>query len=147
MQAVLHEVLANLDMAIRETNATITYDAMPTIRAEASQMAQVLQNLLANALKFRGDRPPVIHVGARREEEGWLFWVSDNGIGIDSQYAQRIFLIFQRLHTRRQFAGTGVGLAICRKIVDRHGGKIWVESQPGEGSTFYFTIPDREVTA
>ena len=98
-------------------------------------------NLLGIALKFRGDGPPQIHVGARLENDHWVLWARDNGIGIEPQYFERIFQVFQRLHTRKQYPGTGIGLAVCKKIVERHGGKIWVESQLGKGSTFYFSLP------
>jgi light-regulated signal transduction histidine kinase (bacteriophytochrome) len=101
----------------------------------------VLQNLIGNAIKFRGKFPPHIHIEAQREEDHWLLSVRDNGIGIESRYAERIFVIFQRLHSRRDYPGTGIGLAICKKIIERHGGQIWVESQPSEGSIFYFTLP------
>jgi signal transduction histidine kinase len=104
-------------------------------------MAQLLQNLIGNALKFRGEGPPEIHVGAERQDGAWVICVRDNGIGIEPQYFERIFQIFQRLHTRRHYPGTGIGLAICKKIVERHGGRIWVESEPGRGSRFYFTLP------
>jgi PAS domain S-box-containing protein len=142
LNAVLAQVLHSLDAAIGETGARITVDPLPTLRADASQLAQLFQNLLGNALKFRGAEPLAIHVGAQRQNDGqWRFGVRDNGIGIDPQYFERIFLIFQRLHTRKEYAGTGIGLAICKKIVERHGGRIWVESQPGRGSIFYFTLP------
>jgi chemotaxis family two-component system sensor kinase Cph1 len=114
---------------------------MPTLSVDESQVAQVFQNLIANALKFRSERPPEIHVGARPEEGGWVLWVRDNGIGINPQYFERIFQVFQRLHTRKTYPGTGIGLAICKKVVERHGGRIWVESKPGQGATFYFSIP------
>jgi light-regulated signal transduction histidine kinase (bacteriophytochrome) len=107
------------------------------------ELTQVFQNLIGNALTFRAQRKPEIHVAAQRQAGGWLFTVRDNGIGIDPQFAERIFMIFQRLHTREQYPGTGIGLAICKKIVERHGGRIWVESQLGQGSTFSFTIPDQ----
>jgi light-regulated signal transduction histidine kinase (bacteriophytochrome) len=109
-------------------------------------MTQVLQNLIANAIKFRGAARPTVVVGAHRQDASWVISVSDNGIGIEPQYYDRIFLIFQRLHTRSQYPGTGIGLAVCKKIVERHGGKIWIESKHGEGSTFYFSIPDRKFT-
>jgi light-regulated signal transduction histidine kinase (bacteriophytochrome) len=114
------------------------------VEGDSTQLGQVLQNLLGNAIKFRKKAvPPRIHISAERREDEWLFGVHDNGIGIDSRYRDRIFIIFQRLHSREEFAGTGVGLAICKKIVERHHGRIWVESAPGEGSSFYFTLPAR----
>lgn len=143
--------LANLRAAIEESGARVTQDALPTVIAEPTQLTQLFQNLVGNAIKFqRPGVPPEIHVGARRDEDAgeWRFWVRDNGIGIDAQYAERIFVIFQRLHTRTAYPGTGIGLAVCKKIVERHGGRIWVESapapgEPGAGSTFFFTLPDR----
>jgi len=139
----LKDALTNLRASIEESGAVIQVDPLPTVRADAVQLTQLFQNLIANAIKFRSDRPPEIQIGARREQDGWLFWVRDNGIGIEPQYAERIFMIFQRLHTRKTYPGTGIGLAICKRIVERHGGRIWVESQPGQGSTFYFTLPDK----
>ena len=136
--------LANLDTAIRERNAVITRDTLPTLVVDPTQLSQLLQNLIGNALKFCKDRRPEIHIGAQPEDGGWLFSVRDNGIGIEPQYLERIFIIFQRLHSRTEYAGTGIGLAICKRIVERHGGRIWVESKPGQGSTFYFTIPRTE---
>jgi PAS domain S-box-containing protein len=131
-----------LSKAIEESGATVTVDPLPTVLGEESQLLQLFQNLLANAIKFRlKDRQPQVHVGSRQENGTWLLWVKDNGIGIEPQYAERIFLIFQRLHSRRDYPGTGMGLAICRKIVEGHGGRIWVESEPGRGSIFYFTLP------
>ena len=100
----------------------------------------MFQNLISNGIKFRGDRPPQIHVSARRDADRWVFAVRDNGIGIEQQYWEQIFVIFQRLHTRQKYAGTGIGLAICKRIVERHGGRIWLDSQPGQGTTFYFTL-------
>jgi len=119
----------------------ITRDPLPTAQADDTQMVQLFQNLIGNAIKFRGEKPPQIHVGAAPRDEAWLFYARDNGIGLDPQYANRIFLIFQRLHGKSEYAGTGIGLAICKRIVERHSGRIWVESQLGQGSTFYFTLP------
>ena len=144
LDAVLDQALEGLGASVRETGARITRDPLPILSVDASQMAQLFQNLVGNALKFRGERPPEIHVSAERKPDQWVFGVRDNGIGIESQYFERIFLIFQRLHTRKHYSGTGIGLAICKKIVERHGGAISVESQPGQGSTFYFSIPDGE---
>jgi PAS domain S-box-containing protein len=140
--AVLEEARANLEMAIREAGATITSDPLPSVMADASQMLQLFQNLVANAVTFHGKTPPEVHVSAKRNGSGWVFSVADNGIGIAPEHYERIFVIFQRLHDRLEYKGTGIGLAICKKIVERWGGKIWVESQRGSGSTFYFTIPD-----
>jgi PAS domain S-box-containing protein len=140
----LNMALANLQIAIQESNVQITHDPLPTIMADAGQLIQVLQNLIGNAIKFRGERPLHIHIDAQKIDQAWQFKVSDNGIGIEPQYFERIFLVFQRLHTRREYPGTGIGLSLCKKIIERHGGRIWVESEPGQGSTFYFTIPRRQ---
>jgi PAS domain S-box-containing protein len=142
LNQVLGEVLEMLQPTIEESRAKITHGPLPTIRADYSQFLQLFQNLIGNALKFRDTRPPEVHIDAQRLERAWLFSVKDNGIGIDPQYADRIFLIFQRLHPVDQYPGTGIGLAICKKIVERHGGRIWVESKPGEGANFLFFIPD-----
>ncbi len=138
---VLDQALANLKAAIEESSAVVTHDPLPTVTADKLQLAQLFQNLIGNAVKFHREEPPRIHVSAERKGKEWVFSVRDNGIGIDPQYAERIFVIFQRLHAREEYSGTGIGLAICKKIVERRGGRIWVESQPGMGSTFYFTIP------
>ncbi len=143
VEAALQTALANLAVALRESGAVVTHDALPTVMAEPSQLIQLLQNLIGNAVKFHGALTPEIHVGAEHLPGEWRFSVRDNGIGIEPQHFQRIFAVFQRLHTRREYPGTGIGLAVCKKIVERHGGRIWVESQPGQGSTFYFTLPDR----
>lgn len=143
VEQTLQRVLANLQSTITESGAQITHDPLPTVQADAEQLTQVLQNLVGNAIKFRGDQPPEIHIGAERSENCWQFAVRDNGIGIDPKYFERIFLIFQRLHTRRKYPGTGIGLAICKKIIERHGGKIWVESEPNHGAIFFFTLPER----
>jgi hypothetical protein len=141
---VLAIVLANLAVAIRESQAAISHDPLPTVMADRTQLLQLFQNLIANAIKFRSNDPPAIHIGVKQQAEEWLFTLADNGIGIEAQYFERIFVIFQRLHTRRDYPGTGIGLALCKKIVERHGGRIWLESQPGRGSTFYFTLPNRK---
>ncbi len=139
-QAALAEALANLRTAIDETGATVTHDPLPVVQADPTRLVQLLQNLIANAIKFRRDEPPRVHVAASARDGQWLFAVQDNGIGIPPDQYERIFLIFQRLHLRETYPGTGVGLAICKRIVERHGGRIWVESQPGQGTTFYFTL-------
>ena len=142
--AVLDETLRNLQAAIQENRAIVTNDDLPTVHVDASQLLQLFQNLVGNAVKFHGADPPRIHVSARDLGREWVFSVKDNGIGIEPQYADRIFVIFQRLHTRDEYPGTGIGLALCKRIVDRHGGRIWFESEPGKGSTFFFTVPKRE---
>jgi PAS domain S-box-containing protein len=139
--SVLGEVLRNLQAAIDENRAIVTNDDLPIVRVDASQLTQVFQNLIANAIKFRGESPPRIHASAQDRGREWVFSISDNGIGIDPQYKDRIFVIFQRLHTKQEYPGTGIGLALCKRVVERHGGKIWFESEPGKGSTFYFAIP------
>ena len=138
---VLKEVLNSLQIAIEESAATITHDPLPTVMADVTQLAQLLQNLIANAIKYRGKNSPLIHLGVQSQNNEWLFSVKDNGIGLDPKYSERIFGIFQRLHTREEYAGTGIGLAVCQRIVQRHGGRIWVKSELGKGTTFYFTIP------
>ncbi len=131
----------NLQKSIEESGGAVSVGTLPTIHADATQLTQLFQNLLGNALKYCNERAPQIHVDAKPADNGWLFSVADNGIGIEAQYFERIFQMFQRLHTREEYSGTGIGLAICRRIVERHGGRIWVESQPGRGSTFLFAIP------
>jgi PAS domain S-box-containing protein len=142
-EQVFRRVMLHLKIAIEESGAVITHDhPFPIVHADESQLVQVLQNLISNAIKFRGDQAPHIHIGAQHVNEEWVFSVKDQGIGIDPQYKERIFMIFQRLHNRTEYVGTGIGLAICKRIVERHGGRIWVESELVKGSTFYFTIPD-----
>ena len=123
----------------------MTHDPLPTVMADERQILHLLQNLLSNAIKFRGPEPPRVHLSAERRDSDWLFSVRDNGIGIDPQYAERIFVIFQRLHTNAEYPGTGIGLSLCKKIVERHGGRIWMESQLGQGATFFFTLPARDL--
>lgn len=141
LDRVLNQVLENLQISIQENKATITYGSLPTVMADESQMVQLFQNLIGNAIKFKSDNNPKVNISANQKEKEWVISVRDNGIGIDPQYAERIFIIFQRLHSRTEYPGTGIGLAVCRKIVERHGGKIWIESKPEQGATFYFTIP------
>lgn len=136
----MEEAIANLHVSIKESGAIITNDDLPVILADYIQIVQVFQNLIGNAIKFHGEESPRIHISATPEDGEWLFSVKDNGIGIEAQYFTRIFIIFQRLHTRAQYPGTGIGLAICNRIIHRHEGRIWVESEPGKGSVFYFTI-------
>jgi light-regulated signal transduction histidine kinase (bacteriophytochrome) len=140
-EAVLEQVLANLQATAAESDALVTHDALPTVLADEIQLAQLFQNLVGNALKFHNAQPPQVHISAERKGQEWLFSVRDNGIGLEPQYAERIFIIFQRLHSKAEYSGTGIGLAICKRIVERHGGRIWLESQPNQGATFYFTLP------
>jgi PAS domain S-box-containing protein len=140
-RSVFDVACANLMRAIEDSGAEVTSGELPSVLGDQSQLVQLFQNLLSNAIKFRRSEGPVkVHVGAERRDGEWLFSVRDNGIGMEPQYLERIFIIFQRLHVKREYSGTGIGLAICKKIVERHGGKIWVESEPGKGSTFYFTL-------
>jgi PAS domain S-box-containing protein len=139
---VIKQVIHNLEPAILESKATITYDELPVVMADKLQLEQLFQNLISNAIKFCSQARPQIHITAKQNQVNeWVFSVQDNGIGIEQIYADRIFVIFQRLHTRDKYSGTGIGLAICKKIVERHNGQIWFESQLGQGTTFYFTIP------
>ncbi len=140
-ETALQQSLNNLKVAIEENGVIVTRDPLPTVMADSPQLVQLFQNLIGNAIKFRGNEPPRVHVSANRNGDGWIFSVRDNGIGIAPEYAKRIFVIFQRLHSRDKYDGTGIGLAICQKIVERHGGDIWVESELGKGAIFYFTLP------
>ncbi len=140
-ETVLDQVLTNLKIDIEDNDVMITHDPLPTIMADGSQLTQLLQNLVSNAIKFQGEEPPRIHISAEQKGEEWEFSVTDNGIGIKPEFFERIFVIFQRLHNREKYSGTGIGLAVCKKIVEQHGGQIWVESVSGEGTTFIFTMP------
>ena len=139
---LVERVCSDLQVALEESGAAVTHAGLPTLHADPVQLGQLFQNLVGNAVKFRGSVAPHVHVSAERHEGEWLFSVRDNGIGIEPQYAERIFVIFQRLHGRGEYPGTGIGLAVCKKIVERHGGRIWVESEPGNGCDFRFTLPD-----
>ncbi len=142
LEGVLADALDNLRIAIQESGASVTHDPLPTLAADSTQLLQLFQNLIGNAIKFRrNDAPPAIHVSARRQGGDWEFGIRDNGIGIKPEFFDRIFMVFQRLHDLQEYPGTGIGLAVCKKIVERHGGRIWVESEPGKGSAFQFTIP------
>ncbi len=140
-EAVLEGVLRDLQLAVAESGAVVTHDPLPIVSAVPGQLKQVFENLFSNALKFRGPEPPRIHLSAQRQGMDWLFSVRDHGIGLDLKQRARIFQMFQRLHTSKEYPGTGIGLALCKKIVERHGGRIWVESAPGQGATFFFTLP------
>ena len=142
--AVLQMALDNLARSVEESGAVITHDPLPTVPGDEVQLTQLFQNLIANASKFGSPETPRIHVSAEKQGPQWVFAVRDNGIGIAPEQQERIFMIFQRLHHRSEYPGTGIGLAICKKIVERHGGRIWVESRPGEGATFYFSLAEGE---
>ena len=142
VDGALEKALRNLQGRIHETGAAVTYDQMPRLVADGTQLMQLFQNLIGNAIKFRrSEVSPEIHIGVERQEDDWLFSIRDNGIGIDPEFAERIFVIFQRLHTRDEYPGSGMGLAICKKIGECHRGRIWVDSEVSQGTTFYFTLP------
>jgi light-regulated signal transduction histidine kinase (bacteriophytochrome) len=138
---VFSKAIANLKMAIVESGVVVTHDQLPTALADELQMVQLFQNLIGNAIKFRNKENPQVHVSARPEGREWIFSIRDNGIGIDPQFHDRIFVLFQRLHGREEYPGTGIGLTVSKKIVERHGGRLWLESELGKGTTFYFSIP------
>jgi light-regulated signal transduction histidine kinase (bacteriophytochrome) len=142
----LQDALTNLRATIEESGAVVTHDSLPAITIDDTQLTQVFQNLVGNAIKYRRAEAPQVHVSAAHHGGAeWILSVRDNGLGIESRYFDRIFILFQRLHGREEFKGTGIGLAICKKILERLGGRIWVESQPEEGSTFFFALPERAV--
>jgi PAS domain S-box-containing protein len=140
LESIFTQVQSNLEVSIKENNALISHDPLPTIMADKTQITQVFQNLISNALKFRSESQPDIKISVEKRKNDWLFGVKDNGIGIDPKHSDRIFDVFKRLHKKKDYPGTGIGLSICKKIIERHGGQIWVESEPGKGSIFYFTI-------
>ena len=144
LELPLKRAITNLRAAIEESRASVTHDELPSADVDEVQLAQLFQNLIGNALKFRGGAEPRIHVSAIEQDAEWRVSIADNGIGIEPQYFERIFMLFQRLHTMGEYPGTGIGLAICKKVVERHGGRIWVQSQLGQGSTFHFTLPKKE---
>jgi len=145
LENILKDALFNLQESIKESYAVITYDKMPTLKVDKTQFTQLFQNLLSNAIKFRRQEPPRIHIGVNKVNDEWLFSVKDNGIGIESKFFDKLFNIFYRLHTKEEYPGTGIGLPICKKIVQRYGGKIWVESEIEKGSTFFFTIYQKKL--
>lgn len=140
-EILFENVLADLQLCIEETDATVEVGSLPSVRGNPQQLSQVFDNLVSNALKYSGDDPPVVRVDARNLGDRVLVSVADEGIGIDPEYTEQIFEVFNRLHSDEEYPGTGIGLALCRKIVSHHGGDIWVESEPGEGTTFSFTLP------
>jgi light-regulated signal transduction histidine kinase (bacteriophytochrome) len=140
-EAVLAHVVEALHLRIAECHAIITHDPLPTVHGDATRLGQVWQNLIGNALKFCHEPPPRIHITAQQEDHHWRFAIRDNSISLDPRQAERIFQVFQRLHPRSEYPGTRMGLAICKRIVEQHGGRMWVESAPGQGATFFFTLP------
>ena len=141
LENAFERAIFSLQTAIEESGVELTHDALPSVMGDTTQLTQLLQNLIGNAIKFRQGESHRVHVSAQRRHDEWLFSVRDNGIGIEPQFHDRIFTIFQRLNNRAEYSGTGIGLTICRRIVERHGGRIWVESEYGKGATFYYTIP------
>jgi light-regulated signal transduction histidine kinase (bacteriophytochrome) len=141
LNEVVGDAIENLSKALEEGGAKVVFDGLPTVTADRSQIGQVVQNLVANSIKFRGQDDPRIEINAQREGERWIVGIADNGIGFEQKDASRVFEIFQRLHGAREFSGTGIGLAICKKIIDQHGGRIWAESEQGKGTTFFFSLP------
>jgi light-regulated signal transduction histidine kinase (bacteriophytochrome) len=141
LEAIVRRAVTNLRAAIEEAGAAVTWEGLPQVQGDDVQLAQLLQNLIGNALKFRSASVPRVNIFSTEKADDWEIVVQDNGIGIEPQYYERIFMVFQRLHNKAEYPGTGIGLAICKKVVERHGGRIWVESKLGEGSAFHFTLP------
>jgi light-regulated signal transduction histidine kinase (bacteriophytochrome) len=139
---IVNDAMALLDSSIHDSGGQVTVGELPAIMCDRSQMVQLIQNLIGNGLTYHSEKPPHIHISAERSGKEWIFSVRDNGIGIDPKHYEQIFEIFKRLHDQTEYPGTGIGLAVCRRVVERHGGRIWVKSDPGKGSTFYFTIPE-----
>lgn len=147
LNQVLEQTMVNFELAIKDCGAVVTADALPLVTGDMAQLTQLFQNLVGNAIKFHGATQPEVHISAARQGREWLLTVTDNGVGFDAKYAERVFVIFKRLHSKEEYPGTGIGLAISKKIVERHGGKIWAESEPGRGTTISFTLPTaQEVT-
>ncbi len=146
-EGALQEALTNLQGSIAESGAVVTHDALPVVTMDDTQLTQVFQNLIGNAVKYRSSAVPRVHVSAATNDENeWVFSVRDNGLGIDPQYFEKIFVLFQRLHGRDEFEGTGIGLAVCKKMLERLGGRIWLDSVPDKGSTFHFAVPEGTAT-
>ena len=143
MTEVAREVTHLLEASITSTGAVVNVDDLPVVWGDRTQLVQLLLNLVGNALKYCRDRTPLIHLSAVKREDVWVFSVTDNGIGIDAKHFDKVFEVFKRLHSQSEFPGTGIGLAVCRRVIDGHGGKIWVSSEPGKGSVFSFTLPAR----
>ena len=141
LNKMVQKILDGMAATLESSAGTVTYDKLPVLRVHETSTMQVFQNLIGNALKFHGELPPRVHISAKKGDGEWIFSVQDNGLGIEPQYNERIFQIFQRLHSKEEYSGTGIGLSICKKIVTNYGGRIWIESEHGKGSTFYFTIP------
>ncbi len=139
---IVNDAMTLLESSIHDSGGRVTWCALPDVMGDRSQLVQLIQNLIGNGLTYRSDKPPHIHLSAERDGKVWIFSVRDNGIGIDPKYSEQIFEIFKRLNDQKDYPGTGIGLAVCRRVVNRHGGRIWVESEPGHGSTFHFTIPE-----
>jgi light-regulated signal transduction histidine kinase (bacteriophytochrome) len=140
---VFNDTVALLESSIHDSAGQVTCGELPAVMGDRSQLVQLMENLIGNGLKYHGATPPHVHVSAEHKENEWTFSVRDNGIGIDPMYYERIFEIFKRLHDQKEYPGTGIGLAVCRRVVSRHGGRIWLESEAGHGSVFHFTLPER----